>query len=325
MSLPILESLKPEALANTANEAISSVTETATNAYANVNNALAEFSSNTTMDASQSFLDSNSIIAKFVFLVLVLIIFLFLVQWGIVVIGYLLTPASSPYVVKGVMPGTTSIVVTHDPRNPNSVNIPRSNNATTGIEFTWSVWLEINPNTATNVPKYNHIFNKGNGQYKDTAQTDSGTATITNGPGLYVSTTAGEMHLLVRMDSTNQSDTLIDTSVNNIPIGKWFNVMIRLENKILDVYINGTIAKRKVYADVPAQNYDDIQICQNGGFAGALSDLRYFANALGVNAINNIVLAGPNMTNSAANLSGTSSNYSYYLSNLWYNSKITSQ
>jgi len=100
--------------------------------------------------------------------------------------------------------------------------------------------------------------------------------------------------------------------------------MIRLENKILDVYINGTIAARSVYSSVPVQNYDDILVCQNSGFAGALSDLRYFASALDINAINNIVMTGPTLTANVATLSNTSSNYSYYLSNLWYSSKITS-
>ena len=220
----------PEALANTATDALASVNETATNAYANVNTALSEFSSTSTLDASRSFLDSNSIIAKFAFIVLILIVFMFAARVGILLLGYIMTPTTSPYIIKGVLPGTTPVMITQNPKDKNSVTISRSNNAPLGIEFTWSVWLEINAH-APNVT-YNNIFNKGNGQYGT-----NGIATVSNGPGLYVSSSNGYMDLLVRMDSTDTTE-VGDTSVNNVPIGKWFNVIIRLENKILDIYIN---------------------------------------------------------------------------------------
>jgi len=315
----VAPSLNTEALANTANNTLNAVNETATNAYANVNNALSEFSSKTTLNASQSFLESNSIIAKFAFIILVLIVFMFAAQLGIVILGYMMKSTSAPYIVKGMLPGTTSMIVTQNPKDPNSITINRSNNESTGIEFTWSVWLEIDANTTASPSKYRHIFNKGNKFYDPT----SGIATVNNGPGLYISAALGEVALRVVMDPTNVTDAS-NTDVSGIPIGKWFNAMIRLENKILDVYINGTIAARSVYSSVPVQNYDDILVCQNSGFAGALSDLRYFASALDINAINNIVMTGPTLTANVATLSNTSSNYSYYLSNLWYSSKITS-
>ena len=319
MSSPsnIAPSLNTEALANTATDALNAVNDTATNAYVNVNSALSEFSSKTTLNASQGFLESNSIIAKFAFIILVLIVFMFAAQMGIVMLGYVMTPSTSPYIIKGMLPGTTSQIITQNPKDKNSVSISRSNNASTGIEFTWSVWLQINPTTATTTTTYNHIFNKGNGQYDN----DTGIATVNNGPGLYVSTARGQLVLRIIMDSTNTSD-VSNTDISGIPIGKWFNTMIRLENKILDVYINGTIAARTVYNSVPVQNYDDINVCQVGGFTGTLSDLRYFSHALDINAINNIVMTGPNLTQNAAAQQSTSSNYSYYLSNLWYNSKL---
>jgi hypothetical protein len=63
---------------------------------------------------------------------------------------------------------------------------------------------------------------------------------------------------------------------------------MRVENTLMDVYVNGTITSTKFTA-VPKQNYNDVQICQNGGFEGNLSNLR-FSHALSAFEINNIVV-----------------------------------
>ena len=43
-------------------------------------------------------------------------------------------------------------------------------------------------------------------------------------------------------------DTLVlvteEVIVNDLPFKKWFHLAIRLENKIMDVYVNGEIVKR---------------------------------------------------------------------------------
>ena len=104
---------------------------------------------------------------------------------------------------------------------------------------------------------------------------------------------------------------------------KWFNCCIRLKNKIIDVYINGTVTQRLVLDEVPKQNYYDVNVCSNGGFNGNLADLHYFNRALSVFEINNIVVWGRNKN--AANATGgggasDATGFPYYLSNLWYSS-----
>ena len=43
-------------------------------------------------------------------------------------------------------------------------------------------------------------------------------------------------------------DSLADAKIelDNIPLNKWINLIVRVENKALDVYVNGTIAGRHV-------------------------------------------------------------------------------
>jgi hypothetical protein len=266
-------------------------------------------------EASSQYSFSNTIVAKFAFLILVIILFMFLINLGIMLIVYFTSPSNNPYVIKGMMDGTYGVIIPQDPKNNDSVKILRSNNQSTGIEFTWSVWLYIN-DLNTDYKKYQHIFNKG-----DNAYNDFGIANINNAPGLYLGPANNVLHII--MNTVNGKDTNNIIDIKNVPIRKWFNVVIRLENTMLDVYINGTISSRLILEHVPKQNYNDIYVCQNGGFSGKLADLRYYSYSLNVFDINRIVNAGPNTsTNSLTDDQKSLSNGFSYLSTKWFASNL---
>jgi len=265
---------------------------------------------------------SNTIIAKVAFLILVIIAFLFLLNLGINLIGYFTSFSTNPYLVSGMLDGNAAAIIPQDPTNTNSVYLKRSNNETTGSEFTWSVWLYL-----TDIPtdsSFHPIFNKGDKTF------DKNNLAMNNAPGLYYgypSRASGEGNniLTVVMDVESTSDNnnqnqSIKLPIKDIPLQKWVNVMIRLENTLLDIYVNGTISARTTLTSVPRQNYYDVNVCQSSGFPGKLSDLRYFSRALNVFDIQTIVSKGPN-TNSS-DLSPTSKNIFNYLSNLWYYKRL---
>jgi hypothetical protein len=289
-----------------------SVTDAITNTSESVKASLNSFSSSSEVEGSDDFLNSHSILAKFAFLVLVLIIFFLLVNLGIMLLGYFIKPPTSPYLVSGTADASSSTRIVQDPKNQSAVTLQRSNNQTTGIEFTYSIWIYVNDVDPLRKPPLQNIFNKGNATYDV-----SGIATVNNGPGLYLDNTNN--NLVVVMNTVSSTNPRQQVSVPNIPLRKWFNVVLRMENTFLDVYINGTVTTRMVMADVPKQNYFDVLVCQNGGFNGSYADLRYFDRALTVFEINNIVTWGRN-TNSAtgAGASADATGFPYYLSNLWY-------
>jgi hypothetical protein len=280
--------------------------------------------------ASSDFLQSNSIIAKFVFLILVVIAFLFLMNLGVIILGYFFNPSNNPFIIKGMIPGNVANTFIQDPSvGDKSKIIKLSNNERTGMEFTWSVWLQIN-DIGSGTPKYQFVFNKG-----DLKPGSDGITTINNGPGLYLSKGSGNGNnaaaITVIMDtatlnqSSNSNPNSISNSlyIDNIPIhNKWVNICIRLENTMLDIYVNGTISGRLVLPSVPKQNYNDINIGQHQGFNGNLSDLRYFNHALSIVEINNIVYWGPNTSPSTNGPNTTASGNYSYLSSLWYSSKF---
>jgi len=108
--------------------------------------------------------------------------------------------------------------------------------------------------------------------------------------------------------------------VEDIPLNKWVNVIIRASaQNQLDVYINGALVKRHILSGVPKQNYGDVYASMNGGFSGYTSDLRYFNTAIGMNKIQSIVDSGPDMTMKGA---GLTKSKPHYLSTRWYFSGV---
>jgi hypothetical protein len=277
-----------------------------------VSNTVNEFSSKSVGEASTEFLQSNSLIARFAFVFIVIIVFMILLRLGIYLVGYFTEANKNPYVVKGLLPGSQPTVITQDPKITDSVTIFRSNNQKTGIEFTWCIWLNIANIRTTPSDKYQHIFNKGDNSFDAT----TGISNVNNGPGLYLSSSTDPTLYLV-MNTVSEKNTSQATNITNIPLKKWFHVIFRMQNNVMDIYINGVATQRLKFPDVPKQNYQDIHVCQNGGFSGYLSDLRYYSRALNIFEITNIVSAGPNLSTSKLNSSVT--NYgSTYLSSSWY-------
>ena len=105
-------------------------------------------------------------------------------------------------------------------------------------------------------------------------------------------------------------------TITNMPMQKWVNVIIRVQGRILDVYINGTLTKRKEFDQVIKQNYGNIYVGDSAmGVDGYLSSLRYYDHAIGTNTIQDILYNGPNLKMEGSDMTHTSPPY---LSMRWY-------
>jgi hypothetical protein len=102
--------------------------------------------------------------------------------------------------------------------------------------------------------------------------------------------------------------------IDNIPVRKWINLIIKTRNTTVDIYINGQLTKRQTLKGIPYQNYGNVYIAQGGGFSGNISDLQYFNYALGTSDIQDIVNRGPNLSSSDDSLKTMPK----YLSSKWY-------
>jgi len=82
--------------------------------------------------------------------------------------------------------------------------------------------------------------------------------------------------------------------VPNIPIQKWTNLIITLNNKSLDSYVNGKLVKTCVLPSVPVVNPDaSIYLTPDGGFSGYTSRFQYWNTPMNPQQAWNVYKKGP--------------------------------
>jgi hypothetical protein len=259
--------------------------------------------------------DSTSAIMNFAFVIMVIIVFFVLLQLSITILGSAFSNKNgNPTLIKGMVEGKTMIEVEQDPNESKSVTVLRSNNENDGVEFTYSVWLFID-DLEYNKGQFRHIFHKGDDiiNYNDD-NIGAGLSYPNNAPGLYLAPYKNDL-LVVLNTFQNVIEKIV---IQNITLNKWINVIIRCDNKTVDVYINGSIARRHILSGIPRQNYGNVYACMNGGFSGNLSTLKYFNYGIGTREIENIIFWGPNTT--ISDDSDIKNKNASYLSFNWYTS-----
>lgn len=288
----------------------------------------------------KEFMESNSLVAKFAFILMVFIVFSVAVKVAIIALSYFLLPTTSPYVLDGTA-NTEDLAmnITQDPAQKDSVFIARSMNEDGGLEYTWSSWFFVNQ-VPLQKDKYSRIFSKGG---EGTKSSDDGIYYPNNAPGLYIKFTNNindvnpdrtdkgvNVSLLAVVDVSGKKDNTSDPKQNlherliatDIPIKKWVNVIIRVTNNVIDMYVNGRLAQRRKTAGIPVQNYGKVNIGEDKGkdrFSGYISTIQYFNYSIGANKIKSVVDQGPKlkMVSSGGDTAATK-NVGSYLSNIWY-------
>ena len=195
-----------------------------------------------------------------------------------------------------------TITIRQDPNKyPGAMPIGLSVNERSGIEFSYSFYLMVFPTTFTGSATYKHVFHKG---YV--------VPWPLMGPGVFIRGDTNTMRVV--MNTYRTPFTYVD--IRNIPIQKWFHVVLNCYKNGLDVFVNGNLANRvKFEGTLPYQNFQDILLFSNGNynifrgstipslggedfqiegsFKGYLSNLKYARYALSVNEIQTLLSEGP--------------------------------
>jgi hypothetical protein len=169
-----------------------------------------------------------------------------------------------------------ALVITQDPMNPSYVPINRSDDKD-GIQFTYNFWFLIE-SMDYKTGEWKHIFHKGNASsYPNRA------------PGVWIHPTKN----IVRVYMNTQTNILEYIDIENIPIRKWVNMSIVLNNKNLDIYVNGYLKTRKELTSLPKQNDDNFWVNMFGGFEGYVSNIRYYAYMIDFTEMDKLIRGGP--------------------------------
>jgi len=214
-------------------------------------------------------------------------------------IGYTATPTNGPLVIRQ----DSSLYANADP-------LGLSVNERTGIEFAYSFYLRVLQETVSDsAESVKHVFHKG-----------YSSPWPLMGPGVFIKGETNTMRVF--MSTYANPYTYVD--VKNIPIGKWFHVVINSYKGGIDVFVNGSLANRMQFkGTLPYQNFGDITLFSNsklvyngintasigmspsnegnlfninGAFSGFLSNLRYARYALSTSEISTLMAQGPSST-----------------------------
>ena len=112
--------------------------------------------------AMSAFYQANSLVAKFAFLVMVLLVFIVILRVGTAILAWYFSPPENPILLDGMIDATKTMIIPQNPLVKGAVPVSRSDNEIHGMEFTWSVWIFIESSTFNSSDhRYKHIFHKG--------------------------------------------------------------------------------------------------------------------------------------------------------------------
>ncbi len=202
----------------------------------------------------------------------------------------------------------SNILIRQDPKYSDAIPLGLSVNERTGVEFAYSFYLYVLPSTFTGEQVLRHVFHKG-----------YAVPWPLMGPGLFVHGHTNSMRVVMN----TFKNPYVYADVKNIPVGKWFHVVLNCFKGGLDIYINGNLANRIPFKDTtPYQNFQDIVFFSQpnftfrsaaiaalpegetfevrGAFSGYLSSMKYARYALSMNEINRLMNEGPSQRRKTA-------------------------
>lgn len=248
--------------ANAFNKVQSTVSETVSEVQETVNDKI---------EGSEDFFGG---LFKIIIVILILVALFYILRYFFN--KYQLSVVESPYLLEGLKNAKHALVISQDPNNTGYVPMPRSEGKD-GIQFTYSFWIMIEGYDYKS-GEWKHVFHKGDpNSYPNRA------------PGVWLHPATNAL----RVYMNTQTTILEYIDVMNLPLRKWIHVAIVLDDKDLDVYINGYLKSRKQLSSVPKLNNGDFWCNMFGGFEGFVGRIQYFAKAIGPDELSGIVKEGP--------------------------------
>ncbi len=185
-------------------------------------------------------------------------------------------------------------------RFPEAKPILLSDNEPSGIEFAYSFFLYVNPSTFTGDAVLHHVWHKG-----------YGCVWPLMGPGVFFRSDTNALRVV--MNTYENPYTYVD--IENIPVKKWFHVVLNCKKGALEIHINGNLTNKIRFENtLPYMNYQDIILFSTanytirgsttpslgsetldvrGTFRGYMSAFIYTRYSLSYTEIQSLLNAGP--------------------------------
>ena len=153
-------------------------------------------------------------------------------------------------------------------------NVP---NPVDGLGFTYSMWIYV--------ADWNYNF----GQMKNILlKGDSNDGRMA--PGLFFYPETNSLHARINTHAPGGTE---GCDIADFPLQKWVNLVYILNNRTVDIYIDGKLERSCVLKGVPILNNDPVRICDNPSYWGQISKVQYFNRSIQPYEIAKIYSEGP--------------------------------
>jgi len=108
--------------------------------------------------------------------------------------------------------------------------------------------------------------------------------------------TLGALDNTLTTTVTLQDGSQQPCTIQNIPIQKWTNILISIDDKALDTYMNGKLVKTCILPQVcalPTKSNSNIYVTPKGGFTGYTARLKYWPTPVSPQEAWNVYKNGP--------------------------------
>jgi len=138
-------------------------------------------------------------------------------------------------------------------------------------DFTYSIWFFVDDwNYRYGQPKV--IFTRG-------------TANSHPSPAVVLDNFVNDLHIKMSYKGTTSANTMEEQTtsitVNDIPLQRWTNLILSLNGRALDIYLDGKLVKTLLLAGVPAIPISSpVHLTPDGGFSGQTANFVYMSRAV---------------------------------------------
>jgi hypothetical protein len=212
---------------------------------------------------------SPSLIGRIIF-----IIFIILLIIGLIYIIYLAVEVVNKR--NAMNPVVVNDAIDADVTRP-AFNLPE---VTMGLNQSFSTWIYVKD--------FNYKF----GQYKNIlwkGNPGSGNANV-HSPSLWLYPLTNSLKVVT---STNDVSGVESCDIPNIPLMTWVHICYVLNNRTVDIYINGKLERSCALRNIPVLTSDPVFITNNKGFYGKIGKTQYFTKAILPNDVMNLYQQGP--------------------------------
>lgn len=151
-------------------------------------------------------------------------------------------------------------------------------NPTEGLAFSYSMWIYV-ADWNYNFGSIKNILVKGN---------DDRFA-----PKLQFYPNTNALHARINVHAADGSIQNEGCDIANFPLQKWVHLVYILNNRSVDIYLNGKLERSCVLTGVPVLNNSPVYICQSPSYWGQISKLQYFTKALYPHDVSRLYSEGP--------------------------------